>query len=270
MTKTEKVFYNLIISVSASLIMWVLINNLLVKIELMDYLIIQVGVGVSQIFCNFIKEKAGIQQEPFLSKSLNMAIKTKPEPAASTKRDRVIELMIHHKPLFVKEGVSNPKYNPRLCYMHKGVRVVSFYAKELAGSQDIYTEFCDRNLVPEDPDRTLWKWIFNPEFETEYELSTAHPDTGDRRFIIPISELLDVKKYHSQKEKMEEASACTPTTVTVDPITKPEPVIVEPNTTAVVDMPYDAMSIRDYAAIQWKVPVSQKDWLNELIKNTFK
>jgi hypothetical protein len=27
------------------------------------------------------------------------------------------------------------------------------------------------------------------------------------------------------------------------------------------------MTIRDYAAIQWKLPVSSKPWLNELIKS---
>ena len=36
------------------------------------------------------------------------------------------------------------------------------------------------------------------------------------------------------------------------------------------DVPYDSMTLRDFAAIQWKKPVSHKRWLNELITKNFK
>ena len=36
--------------------------------------------------------------------------------------------------------------------------------------------------------------------------------------------------------------------------------------TTVRDSPYEKMTMRDYCAIQWKRPVSEKQWLNDLIK----
>ena len=169
---------------------------------------------------------------------------------APTKREKIQSLMEKHKPLFEKEGVSNPKFIPRMAYKYEGELIVGFYPKEIYGEQDIYTEFCSRDYEPEDPERTLWKWIYNPNYETEYEASEPHPTTGDVRYFVPVDELIKVADLHidnvQTKLEFEELSSDKS------------------------DMPYDAMTIRDYAAIQWKKPVSYKKWLNELITKNFK
>lgn len=170
-----------------------------------------------------------------------------------TKRDKIKALALHHKPLFEKEGVSNPKFIPRMCYAHKGEKIVGFYAKEIYGEADIYTEFCSRDYDPEDPERTLWKWIYNPEYKTEYVQSDPHPATGDRRFLIPIDELISITALHKSMPKEEED----------------EKIFIE-SPSAGEDVPYDAMTLRDYAAIEWQKPVSLKPWLNDLISNNFK
>ena len=208
-----------------------------------------------------------------------MALKstnTSKDPSASavTNRDKVIALMQYHKPLFVKEGVSNPKFVPRLCYPHNGVQVVTFFPKEIAGGQDIYIEFCNRELEPEDPDRTLWKWIFNPNYDEEYDITEPHPHTTDRRYIIPITELVNVKEYH---EKMEATGPMSTVHIVGLKETPQEESVPQESIKQApssngqsTDIPYEAMTVRDYAAIQWKLPVSNKDWLNELIIKTFK
>lgn len=206
-----------------------------------------------------------------------MAVKTKnierPSLEPISRRTQILNLMKYHKDTFIKEGNTNPKFIPRLCYKLNNQQVITFFEKEIAGGLDIYVEFCDRELNPEDDNRTLWKWIFNPEYSTEYDQTEPHPITGDIRYIIPVSELVDVRKFH---EKQENDSRLIPQsqsydmkqvdTVVETPVTQ---VLSNNKQSSVEDVPYSTLTIRDYAAIQWKMPVSKKDWLNTLIKETF-
>lgn len=169
-----------------------------------------------------------------------------------TKREKILALMNDHKPLFEKEGIQNPKFIPRLCYKHKGELIIGFYNMEITGGNDIYIEFCDRNFIPEDTKRTLYKWVFNPEYSSEYEKSDPHPATKDRRYLIPVNELINVTQLYNAPKVVQEKLE------------------FEDLNTEILDVPYDAMTLRDYAAIQWKKPVSYKKWLNELVTKTFK
>ena len=193
------------------------------------------------------------------------------------KRERVNKLIQYHKDLFVKEGVTNPKFIPRLCFPIEGVYCVSFYQRELQGGVDIYTEFCDRQYEPEDEQRRLWKWIYDPAYAEKYAQTEPHQATGDRRYLIPVEELIDVREFHKQREiteqlqksqeKRQEAKKIDnqlilPLASEPEPSPDPAPVKISE-----LDAPYDNMTIRDYAAIQWKLPVSSKPWLNELIKS---
>ena len=183
-----------------------------------------------------------------------MALKTKEQDDNNakplSKREKIKALALKHKPLFQQEGVSNPKFIPRLCYRHTtGDLIIGLYPKEIYGGVDVYTEFCDKDYNSEDPDRKLWKWVYNSEFETEYDTSSPHPVTGDRRYLIPIDELVDVANCHKEPELSEETFENLPT----------------PGS----DVPYEAMTLRDYAAIIWRKPVSQREWLNNLIHKTF-
>lgn len=213
-----------------------------------------------------------------------MAISTKNigayvPPKTDSKRDVVLGLMKHHRGLFEKEGVHNPKFIPRLCYKHNGIKIIGFYPKELYGGIDIYVEFCDRDYNPEDSSRTLWKWSYNPEFATDYLLSEPHAATRDQRYLIPISELINVTELHSTQNKapviVEPVMQTKPSQVINhhdmldDSPDQPGEFIIAENAGAGTDVPYDAMTLRDFAAIQWKKPVSHKKWLNELITKFF-
>lgn len=192
-----------------------------------------------------------------------MAIRTTPE-GGSSKRERILTLSNHHKELMMADGADNPKFIPRLAYPHKGQNVIGFYKKEIYGGKDIYIEFCDRNYVPEDPKRTLWKWKYNSHYESYYELSDPHPSTGDRRFLIPTKELVNVS---ASQEPVEEIKKIEPVIEEVK--VEKEELTIDLNSGAGTDIPYSAMTLRDHAAIQWKRPVSQKKWLNELITKQF-
>ena len=159
------------------------------------------------------------------------------------KREKIELLREKHVELFKQEKISKPKFIPKMCYKYMGELIISFFPSEIRGGQDIYTEFVSRDYESEDPDRRLWKWIYNAEYDTEYRKSDPHPMTGDRRYLIPVDELIEIKKSDS------------------------EDLFTENLITGGEDVPYSAMTLRDYAAIQWKKPVSHKAWLNDLIRN---
>ncbi len=166
-----------------------------------------------------------------------------------SKREKILKLKEHHEKLFKKENVNNPKFIPRMAYQNEGELIVGFYPSEARGEVDIYTEFCSRDYDPEDPDRTLYKWIYNPNYAEEYRHSDPHPTTGDKRFLVPVDELVNVTELHKDGDIMSKIE-------TFDSI---------PDQNS--DLPIDALTIRDFAAIMWQKPVSHKAWLNELIKS---
>tara|TARA_Y100000385_G_scaffold159122_1_gene165003 strand:+ start:1218 stop:1814 length:597 start_codon:yes stop_codon:yes gene_type:complete len=180
-------------------------------------------------------------------------------------REKKESLKEKHQPLFHKEKMADlcgdtPKFIPRMAYMKDGELIIGFYQREIYGGTDIYTEFVSRDYEPEDTERRLYKWIYNPEYATEYKLSDAHKATGDRMVLIPVDELINVDEYHIELEKQQKEEETS----------KEEEQVPFTLGKEDADIPYDSMTIRDYCAIKWKKPVSQRGWLNSLITNTFK
>ena len=204
-----------------------------------------------------------------------MAIGTKNlsvQENSSSKREKVQALGLKHKPLFIKENISIPKWNPRIVEEYKGEKVIRFLPQELYGGVDIYTEFCTANFIPIDYNRTLWKWAYNPHYTEEYELSEPHPANGNRFYYVNIEELINVTELHNPKPQEAQVIDNPPPT---PPEVKEIKVIenddvFQPLDLGDSDIPYAAMTLRDYAAIKWKEPCSRREWLNELINKTFK
>jgi len=181
----------------------------------------------------------------------------------SSRRNKVAELKEKHLKLFELDGVENKaKFIPKMAYIPEpgAERIIAFFPSEIMGGEDIYTEFVSKSNVPEDPERTLWKWPFNPEFDTEYKKSEPHPATGHIRYLIPVDELINVALQHIPQQA--ELGAKQTELFLIDPVAELE--LLE-------DSPINQMTIRDKAAIDWKLPVSRKEWLNKLIlETTFK
>jgi hypothetical protein len=112
---------------------------------------------------------------------------------------------------------------------------------------DFYTEFVSGEFVPQDSERTLWKLHFNPHWEDEYD-TTPTTDSA-LRYLIPVSELVKVK-----------APAKTVATRAGVAVTEFE------DFSNLLDCPVSEMTVRDLAAILLKKPVSNKSWLNDLVK----
>lgn len=169
------------------------------------------------------------------------------------KKANLKKLREFHTATINELGVSHFFLLGKMSYLDKGKKVISFFHSEISKGQDIFVEFTNRYNVPEFPDRTLYRWRFNPHFEEEYEKTDPHPVTGHIRYLVPTEELTYVKAPES-----------TTSAPVVEPIEPIEFELVDANT----DLPLDQLTIRDLAAIMLKRPVSQKPWLNEIIKQS--
>jgi hypothetical protein len=186
-----------------------------------------------------------------------MALTTKEggnQTSGFNRKEKTEELMKYHQKVFNALGVSNPLYIPKCAYRPYGKDELhmGFFKSELSRDQDIYTEYTSIALESEDPTRTLYKWKCNPFYDEEYE--TTEPNgQGHVRYLIPVSELI---KVTAETKKTE------PTKTEVEGLFPDFDGIMD----ADLDAPLSSLTVRDLAAILLQKPVSNKKWLNDLIK----
>lgn len=180
---------------------------------------------------------------------------------AEDRKENLKKLKEFHKATFNELGLSDAYLIGKMAYRPTGKtsKYVSLFHSEISKGTDVYIEFTDRFNVPESSDRTLYLYRFNPHFNEEYE-KTAADDPNSQRYLVPVDELKVVKSYSpeaivnppQEKEKIKVSQ------VTADfDFSLPNPE---------TDPPLNEMTIRDLAAILLQKPVSNKEWLNELIK----
>lgn len=169
------------------------------------------------------------------------------------RRTRTAELRKAHQEFFDANGISSAKYIGKLAYRPPGKDelFVGFFPNELRGGEDIYVEFTGKNLEIEDPERNLYTWRYNSHWEEEYEKTDPGP-SGSFRYLVPVAELIKVQK---NLPKVEEKGKIKTTGIDFE--------LMDPDT----DAPFEALTIRDLAAILLKKPVSNKQWLNKLIQD---
>jgi hypothetical protein len=166
------------------------------------------------------------------------------------RKKRIQDLYEFQMEKFMQEGVSEPLFIPKMAYKPatKDEKHITFFASELERAEyydvpkNVYTEFISSEYIPEDAKRTLYKWIFNPHWRTEYDVIEA-TESIQERYMIPVSELRIVQQAATVKEIKLPSLDLGPT-----------------------DEPFNMLTIRDLAAIMLKKPVSNKQWLNEIIK----
>lgn len=186
------------------------------------------------------------------------------------KRDRLAKLRLYHQPTFDRLKIMNPKFIPKLAYkpLGKTEEYISFFENEINHGADVYVEFADREFFLQNKnDRELYRLRYNPHYSTEYEKLAAIEEGKSDRYIIPIAELVLIQKdpivADTAFEISEEATPVLKTKPVV--VSQPEidfPKLIDPTT----DAAFELMTLRDYACIHLKKPVSNKPWLNQIIK----
>lgn len=171
------------------------------------------------------------------------------------KKERLRLMKQFHKATFDSLGLGEKDYEfiPKLSYKPKEIEAtephIGLFASEISKGKDIYIEFADRDYIPQDPDRRLYKWRFNPNFREEY---VCVENATSVRYFIPTSELVLVKT--NSPDVLVEQS--------VSPKKTPDLFTLNDD-----DVSLNDATIRDLAAVLWKQPVSNKEWLNDLIKS---
>jgi hypothetical protein len=162
------------------------------------------------------------------------------------RKQKVQELIEFHQKTFDALGISNPFFVASMAYkpFGKSELHISFFPSQLLKGKDIYTELVNKEYDPDTTTRTLYKWNYNKFWKEEYD-SVELENTDDRRYLIPISELIAIE---------------APTSKIIEFNTFDE--IMDPDE----DCPFDQMTVRDFAAIMLQRPISRKKWLNEILK----
>jgi hypothetical protein len=167
------------------------------------------------------------------------------------RQEKTEELIKFHDWKFKLIQEDNPLFIPKCAYVPKGKteHFIGVFPSEVKKGRDIYTEFTSIELEPEDQNRTLYKWRFNPHYDEEYEKTENSGTAASYRYLIPVSELVKI-------EIEQEETPATSMFPDFDEIMDPD-----------ADAPFNQMTIRDLAAIMLKKPVSHKKWLNDIIKS---
>lgn len=160
-------------------------------------------------------------------------------------KEKIQNLREKHQHIFERNNMPGALFFPKMAYRPKGKDelYISFFASELKRESTIYTEFVSNEYYPEDSNRTLWMWSYNPHWEEEYEKTEAN-SLGQVRYLVPVSELVKISDVVRTEEK--------------DSFDFLGETLIE-------DASFDQMTIRDLAAIMTGKPVSKKEWLNKLI-----
>mgnify|MGYP006267627949 CR=1 FL=1 len=162
------------------------------------------------------------------------------------KKEKIRKLRDYHQVTLDHHGVPEGMFIPKMAYrpIGKSDLHISFFASEMNKGEDIYLEFTSKELIPEDPQRRLYRWNFNPHYEEEYDQTEPHPQTGHVRYLVPVDELILMKRPEPKAEQ------------SFNDLPDPDK-----------DLPIDQMTIRDLAAIMLNKPVSTKKWLNMIINS---
>jgi hypothetical protein len=209
----------------------------------------------------------------------------------SIRKEKEKDFFVHHMETFRKMGNADPAFMIKTAFFQKGKygRQVQFFESELKKGTDLYIEFYenvknekgeDIDIVPLYPERQLFKLKSNPYFEEEYEKKESLTKTGDTYsvYTIPVSEmsavltdgsvitynLFEKRKADADKKEAElprlqnkvfpdfEEDFGTKKAVALD--------------SSLDDALLQEITLRDLAALMLMKPVSNKQWLNELIK----
>lgn len=184
-----------------------------------------------------------------------MALTTKDTSnnAGFNRKEKTEELVKYHQKVFDALGINSPLYIPKCAYRPYGKDdlYMGFFKSELSKGEDIYTEYVSIALESEDPTRTLYKWSYNSFYDEEYETTDANAN-GHVRYLIPVSELIKIKPETKTETKSTETQGLFPD---FDDLMDSD-----------LDAPLSSLTVRDLAAILLSKPVSNKKWLNDLIK----
>jgi hypothetical protein len=213
------------------------------------------------------------------------------------RKEKEREFYMQHMDAFKAIGLADPFFTIKTAFFKKGKfgRQCQFFEWELKKGEDIYIEFYENvydsngkntNVVPMLDERQLFKLKFNPFYHEEYDVTETVEADGkvDRKYLVPVNEMVAVLpsgqeiSYALYEKRKEDAKLDIPQlqrSLSVFPdfeeeFAKKDEVVQPEGSDFDIDKDADTstlanISLRDFAAIMLVKPVSDKQWLNDLI-----
>lgn len=220
----------------------------------------------------------------------------------SIRKEKEREFFTTHMETFRALQVNDPFFVIKTAFFQKGKygRQVQFFESELSKEEDIFIEFyenvknpdgTDLDIIPMHEDRPLFRYKYNRYFAEEYEQKENVNPKGEtyHTYTVPVSELVAVLKdgseityalYEKRKAEAEAKKAINDLprlqkTLSLfpdfeDQYLKEELTLEEGKVESIPlqtseNSTLANISLRDFAAIMLVKPVSDKQWLNDLI-----
>jgi hypothetical protein len=176
--------------------------------------------------------------------------------------------------LFTNMGISSPKFGAKLCYMGKEfgderVECVRFWTSELSCGQDFYVELFDWDKEHYDRStRKLYRLVNNPNWALNPKKYVGVETSSDGKTSTT---------YAIRLTDLELVNSTSVTAAYAEIVKVPAPAVMMETEEDLFpggmysekeDTHYSAMTMRDYYCIKHNVPLSNKAWLNELIKQS--
>jgi hypothetical protein len=205
------------------------------------------------------------------------------------RKEKEREFCMQHMETFKTLGLTDPVFIIKTAFYKKGKfgKQCQFFEWELKKGEDIYIEFYDNvydsagktiDIIPGSDDRMLFKLKNNPFYNEEYDFTETESDGKiDRKYLVPLGELVAVLStgqeisyalYEKRKEEAELELPQLQTSLSIFPDFEQDYGKKETVTATEEDAPLSEITIKDLAAIMLMKPVSNRLWLNELIKQT--
>lgn len=179
------------------------------------------------------------------------------------KKQKLASIRAHHADLIKDLGISPYDFNMKKAFYDQyGREVVGIFASEFNKEKGFYFELISSDLDPIDPERKVYRVPPSTTFEEEYELNPKNS------YSVPLEELkvinptsVAINKFSAVEamQKPKEPQRIIPQEAIVAQA-KPKPILLNQ------DAPFSEMTIKDLVAILLRKPVSDKPWLNELVK----
>ena len=203
--------------------------------------------------------------------------------STTTKKKHINELTEEFRsfwePLFEEMGIENPLFFAKLCYNGNEfgatpVETIRFYAEQISKNQDVYVELFDWFDKPyHQGERVLYKFKNNPDWRNstdDYREITKKKDGSMLpypSYAFKISSFEKVNRTSIKFNEPELTKISSEPELTLPKYDELENEIFDDNYLEKDDNHYAQMTIRDIYCIVQNVPMSNKKWLNNLIKD---
>ena len=196
---------------------------------------------------------------------MSLSTKTYNNTKQPDKMDRQLSITLLHernKETFKALGLISPYFTIKFAYTardkstrFRGQQIINMFHSEISKGDDVYLEIVDGNNAPISDVATLYRLPYTADFEQEYEkyFDPTKP-TSPPLYFVPLSmlELVDVYTSAVKSDEFELPQ-------------RPQEKIGD-----LIDCHTSELTARDRACIDLRVPESNKEWLNDLIRKSLK